>query len=70
MDSWAFLGIGDCILPQSIKSYDMSHYITSDVLNNGAFVKESTEGLFHQEPVYLPTFSAEDMVCYLHIHDS
>lgn len=27
---------------------------TPDVLNNGAFVKESTEGLFHQEPVYLP----------------
>lgn len=27
---------------------------TPDVLNNSTIVKESTVGLFHQEPVYLP----------------
>lgn len=31
-----------------------------DVLNNGAFVKESSEGLFHRESVYL--FSPKDGV--------
>lgn len=58
VDSWAFFGICACIVAQSVKSgglaYDTSHYNASDVLNNGAFVKESTEGLFYQEPVYLP----------------
>ena len=75
-DSWALYGIhllyhkvssqADWLMTRPIK--------TPDVRNNGAFVKESTEGLSHQESVYLPLslffFSLEDALCYLLIHDS
>lgn len=49
---------GMCLLYHKVSSqadWLMTRLIkTPDVLNNGAFVKESTEVLFHQEPVYLP----------------